>query len=88
MGWVPNNQIWLDTRSSTDQIWRDTCSSTDNTLQRNGRTVENSSIPLKNEKEPETSGDLTCHVFALEDAVAHIRVTDLTGILTIEKRGF
>ena len=37
------------------------------------------------EKAPEASADLTCYVFFLEDAVAHLSVTDPSGILTIEK---
>ena len=57
-----------------------------NTLHGSGRTVEKSGILLQIEKVPETSnGDLTCYVFSLEDAVAHLSVTDPSGILTIEK---
>ena len=67
-------------------LWVDTRSSTDNTLQGSGRTVEKSGILLQIEKVPETSnGDLTCYVFSLKDAVAHLNVTDPSGILTIEK---
>ena len=45
-----------------------------------------SGIFLQNEKAPEASrGDLTCYMFILEDAVAHLSVTDPSGILTIEK---
>ena len=34
----------------------------------------------------ETSdGDLTCYVVSLEDAVAHLTVTDPSSILTTEK---
>ena len=41
---------------------------------------------LQIEKAYETSGgDLMCYDFSLEDAVAHISVTDPDGILTIEK---
>ena len=41
---------------------------------------------LQIEKAPETSGgDLMCYIFCLEDAVAHLSVTDPSGILTIEK---
>ena len=62
-----------------------TCSSTDNTLHGSGKAVEKV-ILLQIEKVPETSGgDLTCYVFSLEDAVAHLSVTDPSGILTIEK---
>ena len=63
-----------------------TRSSTDNTLHGSGRIVEKSGILLQIEKVPETiNGDLTCHIFSLEDAVAHLSVTDPSGILTIEK---
>ena len=44
-----------------------------------------SGILLQIEKVPETSGDLMCYVFSLEDAVAHLGVTDPNSILTIEK---
>ena len=63
----------------------DTRSSTDNTLHGSGRTVEKSGILLQIEKVQEASDDLTCYVFSLEDAVAHLSVTDPSGILTIEK---
>ena len=64
----------------------DTCSSIDNTLYGSGRTVEKSDKLFQIEKAAEINdGDLTCYVFSLEDAVAHLAVTDLSGILTIEK---
>ena len=67
-------------------LWIDTRSSTDNTLHDSGRTVEKSGILLQIEKVPETSnGDLTCYVFSLEDAEAHLSVTYRSGILTIKK---
>ena len=67
-------------------LWTDTCSSIDNTLHGSGRTVEESGILLQIEKVPKASrGDLTCYVFSLEDAVAHLSVTDPSGVLTIEK---
>ena len=67
-------------------LWIDTRSSIDNTLHGSGRTVEKSGILLQIEKVPETSnGDLTCYVFSLEDTVAHLSVTDISGILTTEK---
>ena len=60
--------------------------STDNTLHGSGRAVEKSGILLQIEKAPEASnGDLTCYVFSLEDAVAHLSVTNPSGILTTEK---
>ena len=64
----------------------DTRSSTNNTLHGGGRAVEKSGILLQIEKAPETSNsDLTCYVFSLKDAVAHLSVTNPSGILTIEK---
>ena len=67
-------------------FWIDTRSSADNTLQGSGRTVEKCGILLQTEKVPETTnGDLICHVFSLEDAMAHLSVTDPSGIFTIEK---
>ena len=67
-------------------LWIDTRSSTNNTLHGSGRAVEKSVILLQIKKAPETSGgDLTYHVFSLEDAVAHLSVTIPSGILTIEK---
>ena len=63
-----------------------TRSSTDNTLHGSGMAIEKSGILLQTEKVPEASdGDLICCMFSLEDAVAHISVTDPSGILTIEK---
>ena len=77
---------WEEFLTTKFGLWIDTRSSTDNTLHGNGRTVEKSGILLQTEKIPETSnGDLTCYVFSLEDAVVHLNVTDLSGILTIEK---
>ena len=62
-------------------LWIDTRTGTDNTLHGSGRAVEKSGILLQIEKTPETSGgDLTYHVFSLEDAVAHLPVTDPSGI--------
>ena len=66
-------------------LWIDTRSSTNNTLHGSGRAVEKSGILLQIEKAPETSGDPTCYIFSLEDAVAHLSVTDSSSILTIEK---
>ena len=77
---------WEEFFTTKFGFWVDTRSSTDNTLLGSGRTVEKSGILLQIEKVPETSnGDLTCYVFSLEDAVAHLSVTDPSGILTIEK---
>ena len=64
----------------------DICSSIDNTLYGSGRTVEKSNRLFQIEKAAEINdGDLTCYVFSLEDAVAHLAFTDPSGILTIEK---
>ena len=64
----------------------DTRSSIDNTLHGSGRTVEKRGTLIQIEKVPGTSdGELTCYVFSLEDAVAHLSVTDPSGILAIEK---
>ena len=47
---------------------------------------EKSGVLLQIEKAAETNGgDLTCYVFSLEDAVAHLAVTIPSRILTIEK---
>ena len=79
---------WEDFLKTKFALWIDTCSSIDNTLHGSGRTVEKSGILLQIEKAPETSdGDLTCYVFSLEDAAAHLSVTDPSGILRIEKQG-
>ena len=57
--------------------------STDNSLHCSGRAVEKSGILFQIEKAAKASGgELTCYVFSLEDAVAHLAVT---RILTIKK---
>ena len=67
-------------------LWIDTLSSIDNTLQCRGRAVEKSGIMLQIEKAPETSDDdLMCYMFNLEDAVAHLSVTDPRNIIPVEK---
>ena len=49
--------------------------------------MEKSGKLLQIEKAAETSNvDLTCYVFSLEEAVAHLAVTNPSGILTIEKK--
>ena len=81
-----SNVTWEEFLTTKFGLWIDTRSSTDNNLHGSGRTVEKSGILLQIEKIPETSnGDLTCCVFSLKDAVAYLSVTDLSGILTIEK---
>ena len=77
---------WEDFLTTKFGLWIDTRSSTDNTLHGSGRAVEKSGILLQIQKAPEASnGDLTCYVFSLEDAVAHMSVTNPSGILTTEK---
>ena len=66
-------------------VMRNTRSSTNNALHGSGRSVEKTGILLQIEKAPEASGDLTCHVFSLEDAITCLNVTDPSGILSIEK---
>ena len=49
--------------------------------------MEKSGILLQFEKAAETNnGDITCYLFSLEDAAAHLSVTDSSGILNIEKQ--
>ena len=80
------NVTWEELLTTKFGLWINTRSSTDNPLHGTGRTVEESGILLQIEKLPETSnGDLTCYVLSLEDALAHLSVTDPSGILTIEK---
>ena len=76
---------WKDFLTTKFALWIDARSSIDNTLHGSGRAVEKSGILVQIEKATETSGDLTCQVFSLEDAVTHLSVTNPSGILTIEK---
>ena len=67
-------------------LWIDTRSSTNNILHGSGKAVEKSGILLQIRKAPEASGgDLTCHVFSLEDATAHLDVINPSGILATKK---
>ena len=67
-------------------LWIYTRSSTDNTFHGSSRAMGKSGILLQIEKAPKTSnGDLTCYVFSLEDAVAHLSVINPSAILIIEK---
>ena len=67
-------------------LWIDTCSSIDTTLHGSGRAVGKSDILLQIEKASEASGgDLMCYVFSSEVALAHLSVTDPSGILATEK---
>ena len=76
---------WEEFLTTKLALWIDARSSIDKTMHGSGRAVEKSGILLQSEKAPETSGDLKCYVFTLEDAVAHLSVTNPCGILTIKK---
>ena len=76
---------WEEFLTTKFVSWIDTRLSTNNTLHGSSMAVGKSGIIFQIEKGPETSGDLTCYVFSLQDAVAHLSVTDPSGILTIEK---
>ena len=81
-----SNVTWEEYLTTKLGLWIDTRSSTDNTLHGSSRAVEKSDILLQIEKAPEiNNGDLTCYVFSIEDAVAHLSVTNPCGILNIEK---
>ena len=80
-----SNVTWEEFLTTKFGLWIDTRASI-NTLHGSGRIVEKSGILLQIEKAPETNnGDLTCYIFGLEDALAHLSVNDPDGILTIEK---
>ena len=66
-------------------IWINTRSSIDNTLHGSSRAVGKSGTLLQIKKAPEASSDLMCCMFRLEDAVAHLSVTNPSAILLIEK---
>ena len=77
---------WEGILTTKFALWIDTHSGTNNILDGSGRAVEKCGILLQIVKVPEASGgDLTCPVFSLEDATAHLNVTNLSGILTTEK---
>ena len=81
-----SNVTWEEFLATKFWLWIDTRSSTDNTLHGSGKAVGKIGILLQTEKAAETSdGNLTCYVFSLENAVAHLPVTNPSGTLTIEK---
>ena len=81
-----SNVTWEEFLTTKFTLRIDTRSSTDNILHSSSRAVEKSGILLYIEKVPEArNGDLICYLFSLEDSVAHLNVTDLSGILTFEK---
>ena len=84
---VFNNKIWIMDRHTLEH-WQHFHESGRKKWKKwkKVKAVEKSGILLQIEKVPETSnGHLTCYVFSLEKTVAHISVTDPSGILTIEK---
>ena len=76
---------WEDFLTTKFALWIDTRLTIDNAFDGSGRAVEKSGILFQIEKAPEASDDLMCYLFRLEDAVAHLSVTDPRGILTIKR---
>ena len=80
-----SNVTWEEFLTTKFALWIDTRSSIDNTLHGSSREVHKGML-LQIEQAPETgSGDLTCHVFSLEDATTRLNVTHPRSILTIGK---
>ena len=80
-----SNVTWEEFLVTKFALWIDTRSDTNNALHGSGRAIQ-SGISLQIEKTPEAGGgDLMCYMFSLEDAVAHLSVTDPSGVLTIGK---
>ena len=71
-----SNMTWKYFLTTKFGLWIDICSSTDNTVHGSSRAVEKSDILLQIKKAPE---------FSLEDAVAHLSVTNPSGVLNMEK---
>ena len=80
-----SNVTWEEFLTTKFRVWIDTSSNTDNTLHGGGSVVEKSGILPEIAKASEASGNLKCYMFSFEDAVAHISVTNPSGILTMEK---
>ena len=75
-----NNYISFEDFLTTKYgLWIDTRSSTDNKLHGSGRAV-NSGIKLQIDKVSETAGNLTCYIFALQDAYVHLQDGKLDAI--------
>ena len=71
---------WEESLTTKFALRIDTHLSTDNTFHGSGMIV-NKGIKLQIEKASEASdGDLVSYVFSFEDALAHIIVTDPSGI--------
>ena len=60
-------------------LWIDTRSSVDNKLHGSGRLV-NSGVKLQIDKVGESSGNLTCYIFAVQDAYVHLSEGKLEAI--------
>ena len=76
---------WGEFLATKFGLWIDVRSSNDNRLHGSGKKVERSGILWQIERAADASdGELVCHVFSLEDAVAHLN-TSSGEILTIEK---
>ena len=80
-----SNVTWEKFLTTKFALWIDTRSSTDSKLHGSRRAVEKSVIMVQIEKVSGVRDDnLMCNVFSLEDAVAHLSVTNPRGILTTE----
>ena len=80
-----SNVTWEEIVTTKFWLWIDTRLSTYNIFHRRGMAAEKSGISIEVEKTAESSdGDLTYHVFSLEDTVALLAVTNHSGILTTE----
>ena len=76
---------WKEFLTTKFALWIDTRSSIDNTFHGSSRSLDQG-IMLQIEKASETGNDKhMCYIFSLDDAVAHLSVTDPSGILKIEK---
>ena len=78
---------WEEFLTTEFALWIDTCSSTDNNLHGSGRAVEKVVYCFRSKKHLKQVV-LTLHatyLFSLEDAVAHLIVTDPSSILAIVK---
>ena len=76
-----SNGTWEEFLIKKVELW------IDNTLHVSGREDEKRCILLEIKKAPESSdGDLACHAFSLEDAVAYLTTGDPSVIITIKNR--
>ena len=81
-----SNVTWEEFLTTKFGLWVRTRSNTNNTLHGSRRAMEKIGILIQIEKVAESSDDdLTCLVFILEGAVAHLTVSNPGRIFTIEK---